>query len=143
MVIFAGKLPEMFKIISICKGGGYSYCRTEPKHPKANTKGLYPLHRVIMENKLGRLLLPSEQVHHKDENKFNNNEDNLIILSVSDHAKLHNKKAKPIELICSICGKTFYVRPNYYRVRVGRNHNHNISCSRSCATKQAHIDSMD
>jgi hypothetical protein len=47
-------------------------------------------HRVVMEEKLGRRLLPGEIVHHKDENTRNNDPDNLELLpSQSDHAKVH------------------------------------------------------
>ena len=38
-------------------------------------------HRLVMEEKLGRLLLPSEVVHHKDGNKTNNHPDNLELFS--------------------------------------------------------------
>lgn len=79
----------MFVIKSICRGGGYRYCRTEPPHPNRNTKGLYPLHRVLMENKLGRLLSYNELVHHKDGNKSNDSIENLDVISRGDHTVLH------------------------------------------------------
>lgn len=82
-------MASLFEITSICKGGGYRYCRTEPKHPKANTKGLYPLHRVRMENKLGRLLEPGEDVHHDDEDKTNDAPENLGVLDHGKHTSLH------------------------------------------------------
>lgn len=70
-------ISVLFEILSVCKGGGYRYCRTSPKHPKANSKGLYHLHRVLMENKLGRLLRDDEDVHHKDEDKSNDSIDKI------------------------------------------------------------------
>ena len=85
----------MFKIISTCKGGGYRYCRTKPEHPKRNANGLYPLHRVIMENSIGRSLSSSEHVHHIDGNKNNNNAENLEIKTASEHAAYHKNKNKP------------------------------------------------
>ena len=42
-----------------------------------------------MEVKLGRKLLPTEIVHHKDFNKINNSIDNLEILTRSEHNKIH------------------------------------------------------
>lgn len=86
----------MFQILTTCKGGGYIYCRTDPPHPKQNAKGLYPLHRVIAENKIGRLLLPGEIAHHKDHNKHNNDEDNIEIMLNPDHSKHHRP---PLPLI--------------------------------------------
>lgn len=50
-----------------------------------------PLHRKVMEEFLRRPLTDKEQVHHKDHNRLNNSIDNLVVLSPSEHAKLHNK----------------------------------------------------
>lgn len=47
------------------------------------------LHRYVMECFLGRKLESSEIVHHIDGNKFNNNIENLEILSRSEHLKKH------------------------------------------------------
>lgn len=50
-------------------------------------------HRQVAEEKLGRALLPGEIVHHKDEDKRNNDPDNLEVLpSQAEHARLHALK---------------------------------------------------
>ena len=46
------------------------------------------LHRYIWEKYNGEIP-KGHHVHHKDKNKFNNNIDNLIVLSASEHEKLH------------------------------------------------------
>ena len=46
-------------------------------------------HRLVVENYIGRYLLPEEIVHHKDLNKTNNNLSNLQIVSSSEHTKIH------------------------------------------------------
>jgi hypothetical protein len=98
-------MSQMFEIVSICKGGHYRYCRTIPKHPKANAKGLYPLHRVLMENKLGRLLTSEEFVHHIDENKTNDSPDNLELMTRSAHAAHHAKESREHMLRIGLLGR--------------------------------------
>ncbi len=46
-------------------------------------------HRLVAEAMLGRRLESDEIVHHKDGDKFNNNSENLQILTRSEHAKIH------------------------------------------------------
>lgn len=124
----------LYQILSTCKGGGYMYCRTNPDHPKANTNGYYPLHRVVMENKIDRNLLPGEDVHHKDENKSNNASDNLEVLTKSEHSKIHIKEVEKIKLICPNCQKEFEIKPHEYRLRKKRNKSKEVYCSRNCGS---------
>ena len=46
-------------------------------------------HRYIMQDIIGRKLGKNEIVHHIDGNKKNNNPDNLMIVTRSEHAKMH------------------------------------------------------
>lgn len=47
-------------------------------------------HRLIAERKLGRYLLPTEVVHHIDEDPTNNHPDNLqVFASQAEHVKHH------------------------------------------------------
>lgn len=45
--------------------------------------------RVVMTSVLGRSLLDSEHVHHKDEDVNNDSPDNLEIMSAAEHNKCH------------------------------------------------------
>ena len=63
----------------------------KPDHPFANNHGYVLVHRLVMEKHLGRYLKPEELVHHKDENKTNNNIENLQIMTNSEHMKHHMK----------------------------------------------------
>jgi hypothetical protein len=50
------------------------------------------LHKIIAEWKYGRKVRHGEHVHHIDRNKLNNSPNNLIIISSTDHAKLHTEE---------------------------------------------------
>jgi hypothetical protein len=47
------------------------------------------LHVVIMEQRIGRRLSPDECVHHIDENKTNNSDENLAFMTKAAHSRLH------------------------------------------------------
>lgn len=50
------------------------------------------VHVVIAETHLlGRRLKKGEHVHHKDENKTNNNLENLEVMTISEHMRIHAK----------------------------------------------------
>lgn len=78
----------MWNIRKIISKGDYDYALV-PEHPKATKNGYVLLHRVIMENHLGRLLNDDEVVHHKDHDKKHNVIENLEVLSAKEHNILH------------------------------------------------------
>lgn len=53
------------------------------------------VHVVQMEELIGRRLLPSEVVHHDDEDKANNANGNLELMTRSAHASLHATENHP------------------------------------------------
>lgn len=76
------------------KGGvkivkGYYYART-PGHPHASKHGNYvAVHRLVMEQKIGRYLLPTEVVDHIDGDPANNRPDNLRVFeSNAEHLRV-------------------------------------------------------
>ena len=68
--------------------GGYRYIYM-PDHPYCTNRYVAE-HRIVMEKHLGRYLTDNEVVHHLNGDKTDNNIGNLIVLSISDHSKLHS-----------------------------------------------------
>lgn len=46
-------------------------------------------HRAVVETNTGKKLGYNDVVHHKNKNKLDNSVDNLVVLSRSDHSRLH------------------------------------------------------
>ena len=98
----------------------------------------YP--RVLMEAILGRPLLPTEDVHHKDENPRNNNPDNLEVIDHREHDRQHaidsnfaKRKYYPTEMICPVCKNKFIWDEKHQSTFYCRNLKTGPFCSRRCS----------
>lgn len=90
--------------------------------------------RYLMEQHLGRTLLPTEHVHHKDHNKLNDVIDNLEVKNSVEHLREHFKKEDTVEY-CYICGKEIIVN-TVRKCQHYRKKNKNPDkwfCSRHCS----------
>lgn len=59
------------------------------------TRGIHKgraVHRVVMETILGRPLKRKEHVHHIDKNRGNNSVENLQLMTISEHIRLHRRE---------------------------------------------------
>ena len=63
-------------------------------------------------------------IHHIDEDKSNNNISNFQMMTIVEHAHIHNVKREPQKKVCPVCGKIF--------IPSGVNVN---CCSLSCGVK--------
>ena len=73
------------------KQGGY-IMQKAPYHPHANKRGYVPEHRLIIENHIGRYLVPRKEfVHHINQIRDDNRIENLQLQgSQNQHAKEHD-----------------------------------------------------
>lgn len=73
------------------KRGAYTYI-LKPSHPYCDKYGYVKRSRLVMENKIGRFLTPTERVHHINKIKFDDRSKNLQLFpNESEHQKLHSK----------------------------------------------------
>ena len=113
------------------KGTGYMYSYS-PNHPCANKAGKVMEHVYVIFNKIGRVLDSNECVHHIDRNKTNNSLDNLMLMTISEHARLHYIEDQNVEYInnnCPNCNKDIKTT-----VRANKKY-----CSYDCATNGSRL----
>ena len=120
----------MFEIKKVVSKGQYNYAVC-PDHPNRTRNSYVLLHRVLMENHLGRLLTRGEVVHHLNHNKKDNRIENLEVMTAAEHSRKHAKDRprKYVKLECPYCYSKFVRPANQIGGRT------RVFCSRSCNAK--------
>ncbi len=85
-----------------------------PEHHRARKNGYVFEHILVVELWLKRHLKPNEQVHHVNKIKTDNRIENLQVVDIAEHARLHAKeRRKGKYLKCVVCSKEFYRKPSH------------------------------
>ena len=123
----------MWDIKKIIKTGDYRNAVVKD-HPKANKYGYIALHRVVMENYHNRLLADNEVVHHINHNKLDNRIENLMVMSINEHVRLHKSTGRTtVNLKCPWCGSLFSREKR--QTHLIKTKNKFTCCSRKCNGK--------
>lgn len=86
-----------------------------PGHPMADSRGYVYEHRLLAAETLGRPLLTTEQVHHRDGDRMNNSPENLeVVESLPIHRVRHRRRSdlrlpgqdNPVIRCACGCGET-------------------------------------
>lgn len=106
------------------KNGDYLFALPPAHYPgkRYRDKYVYEHHLVWWEH-TGQVVPSGMTIHHKDENKHNNDFNNLVLVPRDVHGKIHARCAQPKIRSCDHCLKTF---ESFKRGSVQR------FCSRQC-----------
>lgn len=119
-----------WKVEKVISKGKYNYVIVR-NHPKATANGYVLEHRIVMENHLGRLLEDDEIVHHKNGDKKDNRIENLIVMKLKDHSRIHALRTgrKFVDLKCPECKTYFSKEKSKTHLNKGGRY---TACSKKC-----------
>jgi hypothetical protein len=84
---FGDKAPGWKNGRTIVRGRALIHVGRE--HPMANSMGYVYEHRLIAAAAIGRMLSHDEHVHHIDLDPLNNAPENLVIVTATQHGRIH------------------------------------------------------
>ena len=87
--LFGIRIPDYFHKGYAKTDSGYILVM-RPDHPHADCKGYVREHRLVVEKRLGTILDKSILVHHADERKSNNDDENLDCMTIGQHVSHHH-----------------------------------------------------
>ncbi len=126
------------------KNGDYELVVAPKDYTGTKYRGKYcSKHVLVYWQAYGVIPKKDEVVHHKDENKHNNDISNLELIKRSIHTSNHTlqRGRKLVELKCPFCGKLFIKEKN--RTFLQNKKHKYTCCSQSCASKFHYLDSEE
>ena len=133
-----GKMPfQDYYIGNIYHHSVTGVCLINLYHKYKNSKSrVMTYSRYIMCLKEKRILNKDEKIRHKDGNSFNDDDDNLEILSKEKHREKLNKdrsrQTPTVTICCDGCSENFDLTLSKLRYRIKRSQSKNIFCSDYC-----------
>jgi HNH endonuclease len=121
------------------KNGDYILVVAPPDYPGKRYRDKYCYEHILVAwKKYGRMPTPDENVHHKNKDKHDNRDENVVIISSEEHQQLHaaERAVDDIVVECAFCKIEYGIRPNHYRSFVKRGQT--MHCSRSCSVRNQH-----
>ena len=88
------RVNDLYHKGEIITHNGYRMVKAPEGHPNADSKGYIREHRLVMEQKLGRYLESGEMVHHLNHDKLDNRPENLELMRLGEHTRLHHTGKK-------------------------------------------------
>ena len=75
----------------------------QPTHPHCSRSGHVWEHRLVMEAHIGRLLTPTEVVHHINENTSDNDIDNLMLFANDTQHSIYHANLRRVAQFMATC----------------------------------------
>lgn len=122
------------------KNGAYTLILAPDGYPGKKYRGRYAYeHHVVWWKETEETIDTSRfQIHHINEDRYDNRFENLEKKTISEHGKLHAKTVELIRRECGFCGKDLMLYPS--KVRFYEKHGRQHFCSRSCGAKKQWAD---
>lgn len=119
------------------KNGPYELVLAPASYPGKLYRGKYVYeHHLVWWQSTGDLVPEGFVIHHKNEDKRDNNPSNLELKNLSIHIKEH-KELPLVELTCPECLSSFKLKAHKIRCRIKSN-KYGIYCSRECSGYATH-----